>query len=264
MGRTLGGVKVQTVSVLAQLRALYEVEGVWPRFQAYIDLMVRGPEPLPLGTFSPMGQRQPRYLDALLSLEAERGAEVAAREAAADLAGVPLGCRIMLVVVDEPRNGWTQRWLTDAGWRFSDRADHISGAPTDSRWVTVQLWTDVEPTATYVRREVRAALYRAAHRWRFGSGHTLDDHLRQEGRALAFAGERWALDPDERAYTAQVLAPLRQSAHYPTQFAALYGDEIARAVGYPPLGLSDHAGFALAVAEATGDPVAALEARMEA
>ncbi len=262
-GRTLSGMKVQVVPILAQLRALYDVQGVWPRYLAYKALMLEGPELLPLGAFSPMGQRQPAYLNTLLGLGAERVAEGAALEVAGELDAVTLGCRVLLVVTDEPRNGWTQRWLTDAEWRFAQRRDVVPGAPAEPRWVTVQLWTDVEPTAAYVRQEVRAALYRAAHQQRFGRVRTLRDMLRQEGRALAFAGDIRLLDREELTYTGEVLTPLLDSTHYPTQFAAMYGDEIARAVGYPPLGLARLAGFALAVAEA-GDPRAALRARMNA
>jgi hypothetical protein len=35
----------------------------------------------------------------------------------------------------------------------------------------------------------------------------------------------------------------------PTLVAALYGDDAARACGYPPLGLSANAGFDLALAQ---------------
>ena len=228
--------------VLRELRALYDIEGVWPRFQAYVKLLSGGPELLPIGQFSPMGQRQPGYLDALLELGAENLGHEAARGAAAQLDAVNAHLRLMLVVVDEPRNGWTQRDLTDASWRFA--------AEEGDGWVTVQLWTDVPPTADYVRRETWASLYRAAHRRVFGLPGTLTEMLAQEGRAAAFAGEEPQLDAEELAYTREVIAPHLNSDHFPTCFAALYGDAAARRVGYPPHGLSERAGFALGLADA--------------
>lgn len=54
-----------------------------------------------------------------------------------------------------------------------------------------------------------------------------------------------SLEPADLAYTREVLAPLMGASDRPTVMACLYGDEAARAVGYPPQGLSDWAGFAL-------------------
>jgi hypothetical protein len=48
----------------------------------------------------------------------------------------------------------------------------------------------------------------------------------------------------------EVIQPHLDLEHYPTQFACLFGDEAAKAVGYPPLGLSARAGFAVALEKA--------------
>jgi hypothetical protein len=58
------------------------------------------------------------------------------------------------------------------------------------------------------------------------------------------------LDDVDLAYTAQVIKPHLDTTDYPTLFACLYGDGAANSVGYPPLGLSERAGFALALEEA--------------
>jgi len=102
--------------ILAELRALYDVgeRNTLERFWAYKRLMVDGAEPLPLGDFSPMGERQPEYLEELLTLGAEQQAAEVARQIEAELGSVPIHLRLMLVVADQPRNSWTQRWLTDA------------------------------------------------------------------------------------------------------------------------------------------------------
>lgn len=240
-------------SVLRELRALYDVGGQsnMERYRAYKALMVDGTELLPLGDFSPMGRRQPAYLDALLALDAEGLAAEYAREVDAELEAVQADFRVMLVVADQPSNGWTQRWLTDAAWRFGPEKPQQAA---EGRWVTVQLWTHVPPTPAYLRSQLRGAVKRAVWRVCHGPPVTLEQHLAQEGAALKFggglfAGEPLSLDADELTYTRQVLAPLLQSDHWPTIFGALYGDEAAREVGFPPLGLGRWAGFGAAVAD---------------
>ncbi len=240
--------------ILHELRGLYDVSDLYSmeRFLAYTTLASGGPELLPLGDFSPMGQRQPEYLDALLALNAEGLTAEYAREIETELDGVQAEFRLILVVVDQPGNGWTQRWLTDAAWRFGP--EKVPQQTPHRRWVTVQLWTHVPPTPAYLRSQLRGAVMRAVWRVHHGLPVTLSDHLAQEGAALKFggglsAGEPLTLDPDELSYTRQVLAPLLGSDHWPTIFAALYGDGAAREVGFAPLGLSSLAGLGLATWE---------------
>jgi len=247
--------KVSLTPILKSLRDIYDVEGVMPRFQAYRSLMLGTTlgEPLPLGVFSPMGKRQPDFLDDLIALGAERIATEAALEVSTKLSSVADHYRLILVVVDVGRNGWTERYLTDAEWRFFDKYNDM---PKDAssvgfdRWITVQLWTDEEPTATYIQRETQAAIYRTAHLRQFSQPKTLEEMIRQEGRARAFAGYAPELDPDDIAYSREVIEPYRDSADYATCFTALYGDDIARAVGYQALGLSTQAGFNVGLVDA--------------
>jgi hypothetical protein len=101
-----------------------------------------------------------------------------------------------------------------------------------------------------VREETLASVYRAAHASRFGWPSSLGDRLLQETRALGFARARGPLLPDDDlAYSREVLAPHLGSSQSSVVFAGLYGDDAARTVGYPPLGLSPWAGLALARAD---------------
>ncbi|HEY1013934.1 MAG TPA: hypothetical protein VGE07_14580, partial [Herpetosiphonaceae bacterium] len=94
-------------------------------------------------------------------------------------------------------------------------------------------------------------LFRAAHVLRHGPARTLRQLLAQEGAALAAAGcSSPALDDEDLAYTAAVLEPLLERDDHPTLLACLLGDAAARALGYPPQGLSDGAGLALALHQA--------------
>lgn len=244
--------RLTVYSILRELRALYEVGELYSveRFRAYTTLASGGPELLPLGDFSPMGQRQPEYLDALLAVDAEGLATEYAHEIEIELEAVQAEFRLILVVADQPGNGWTQRWLTDAAWRFGP--EKVPQQASEHRWITVQLWTNASPTPVYLRSQVRGAVMRAVWRIRYGPPVTLVDHLAQEGAALRsggglFAGEPLSLEQGELSYTRQALAPLLGSDHWPTIFAALYGDEAAREVGFPPLGLSALAGLGLAI-----------------
>ncbi len=67
-------------------------------------------------------------------------------------------------------------------------------------------------------------------------------------QALRMAGSTApTLDPDDLAYTHEVLASYLDKIDQPTLIAALYGDAAAHQLGYPPLGLSPRAGLALAL-----------------
>jgi hypothetical protein len=253
---TLENMKVTLEPILRDCRAIYDLSEVMDRYWTYVRLVNESKgEFLPLGAFSPMGRRQADYLDALIAMNAEGYAARVCQEVCAELESNAV-FRVMLVVVDEPRNGWTQRFLTDADWRFSSKTDQLPkmAAPNGfDRWVSVQLWTtefngtDRTPTLEYVRQETRAALYRALYRREFGVPETLEAMMSQEGAVMSFSGEKIQLEPDDLEFTRNILEPLSQSRDYPTNFAAMYGDEPAKSVGYAPLGLSSRAGFALAL-----------------
>lgn len=243
--------KVSLVPVLESLRSIYNAEGVMPRFEAYTNLMTAGQEVLPLGAFSPMGRAQPRYLDQLLDMNAESIAEKAAEQATKSLQGLDDRFKLALVVVDAPNghNTWTDRYVTDAEWRLETKYDAVplNNNRDFDRWITVQLWTDQDPpTPRYIQQETLASIYRATHQTHVLGGApptTLQDMLYQEGRSLAFANRSVAMEPDDLEYSKQVLRDLLHSDHYPTCFAAMYGDVAANQVGYSSLGLSSMAGF---------------------
>ena len=208
-----------------------------------------------------MGERQAGYLDRLIAMGAEGLAQAAADEVAEAFADFADSFRLMLVVADVPRNGWTQRHLTDAEWRFTlnDTLPKSVTMGGFDRWVSVLLWTDTEATETYVKREVRGALYRALHVRYLGLARTLSEMMRQEGRVLAYAGYTPKLGAEELEYTRAVLAPYLQSTDFPVCFAVLYGDDASRRVGYGPLGLAENAGFQLALHDALAEDAHAPE-----
>lgn len=116
--------------------------------------------------------------------------------------------------------------------------------------VVVPCWASETYTPERIRQLTRAGLFSFAYLYQHGAPRTLREIMALDGQARAFAGERPVLDQEELDYTAQVIAPHMESESFPIQFACLFGDEPARAVGYAPLGLSAYAGWDLALAMA--------------
>jgi hypothetical protein len=199
----------------------------------------------PLVAMNPMGKEHcAAHVEALLALDAEGVVARATAEAVRRLPGVSGAFRVGLVIPRRPG-----RWLDEQAPRRGERwLEHER--VIERGWLVVGSWTGEEPSAELVRRNTLEVVYRTAHVLRHGPSRTLGAVMSQEGRAMAFGSRTPWLEPDDLEYTHEVLFPHRGSGHFPTIAAALQGDEAARAVGHPPLGLSARAGLALALAEA--------------
>jgi hypothetical protein len=240
------------VRLLAVQRDLYRLPRGMERFREYLRTMVSagsGDLELPLVAMNPMGKEHvPAMLDRLLDMDADAVGEAAVTSASARLTGVPGRFRVGLVVADDLKGGWTNRWASEFSHRFESAALHRRG------WVVGLLWTsEPDPTETAVGEEVLTAIYRAAHVQTHGAPATLSQMLDQEGATMALAGCRAPiLEPDDLAYTRAVITPLLDRSDRATVVPCLFGDEAAHALGYPPQGLSHRAGLALALHDARG------------
>ena len=148
-------------------------------------------------------------------------------------------------LADDVAGGWTQRSLTDLHHRFD------LAAALKRRWAVALFWASDAPTAESVRAETLSTVYRSAFARRRGIAGTLQQMMTQEGLAARFAGLRppdWS--PSEQARVRAAIEPYRQRTETPITFACFYGDEAAREVGYPALGLPANAGLGLAILEA--------------
>lgn len=250
--------RIEHVPLLQIERDLHDIPRGWERFHEYIHTLTGGTGEivLPIGSMNPMGKEHvARLLDALLALGAEVVATEAAAEAQERLDSVPGEFKLGLVVCDDAQGGWTNRYFTETNTRFGMLSLLKRG------WIAPLCWTSEAPSREQVRGAVLAEAYRAAHTLVHGEPVTLTEMMAQEGSAAAFAGLRQAqLDPEELEYSREVLRPYRDTTNFPIAFACLYGDEIAVSVGYPGLGLSPRAGYAVALDEALtlGDPVQTL------
>ena len=244
------------VPLLRVQRELYAMPRGMERFREYIKTMTdaeTGDLALPLVAMNPMGKDHvPALIDEYLAMDAEAIAEAAVASAArgasnqaAALAKADRSYRVALVVSDDLKGGWTNRWASE----YSHR---IEGAAITKRgWLVGLLWTSEPASEQHVRDAVLTSIYRAEYLQTHRAPVTLGGMLDQEGHAMWRAGcTTPQLDDDDLAYTRSVVEPLRGATDRATVIACLFGDTAAKALGYPPLGLSDRAGFALALSDA--------------
>lgn len=240
--------KLELVPMLADQRKLYDLPRGWERFRQYLSEMIGGSDDValpPMIAMNPMGKEHvAATYDALLALDAEAIAAEALVYAEERLAHVEGQFRVGLNVSDDVMGGWTNRYAAEM-MRFDGEQLRKRG------WIAVGFWTGDQPSVSGVRDAVLLAVFRMAYAQQHGWPTTLRQMLAQEGAVAASAG---AVEPplpaDELIYTREIITPLLDTTNYPTQFAALWGDEAAAMFGYPALGLSPYAGIALAIHEA--------------
>src|SRR5687768_11111713 len=247
------------VPLLRVQRELYAMPRGMERFREYIKTMTDGQTgdlALPLVAMNPMGKDHvPALIDEYLALGAEEIADEAVRSASALRANSPArnatadregsSYRVALVVSDDLKGGWTNRWASE----YSHRIEYA--AITKRGWLVGVLWTSEPASAQNVREAVLTSIYRAEYLQAHAAPTTLGEMLDQEGYAMARAGcATPQLDDDDLAYTRSVVKPHLGAGDRATVIACLFGDRAAAALGYPPQGLSERAGLALALSNA--------------
>ena len=255
--------KLTFMPLLRVQRELYAMPRGMERFREYLKTMTdaeTGDLALPLVAMNPMGKDHvPALIDEYLALGAEEVAEEAVRSAvavraAAEGAGAKAehSYRVALVVSDDLKGGWTNRWASE----YSHR---IEGAAITKRgWLVGILWTSEPASADRVRDAVLTSIYRADYLQHRRAPRTLGEMLDQEGQAMWRAGcTTPQLDDDDLAFTRSVIEPLRAAVDRATVIACLFGDAAAKALGYPPHGLTDRAGLALALSDARANTLSA-------
>ncbi|HKC86949.1 MAG TPA: hypothetical protein VKG02_13280 [Blastocatellia bacterium] len=241
--------KLEFVPLLQVQRDLHRMPRGWERFRAYLQTLL-DPETkdikLPLSAMNPMGKDHvPALLDQYLAFDADGLAARATAEAESRLPDVEGEFKVALVIVDDAMGGWTNRFSNELTARSGSKPLHKRG------WITGALWTSETPSEQATREETLTAVYRAAHIQQHGFAATLREIMAQEGYAMAMAGcSNPSLDEDDLEYTRAVIAPNLDTKDYPIVITSLFGDVAAAALGYPPLGLSERAGFALALRDA--------------
>jgi hypothetical protein len=253
--------KIEYVSLLPVARKLQAMPRDRARFLKYLEI-IRTPDGKgcalpPLVAMNPMGREHvTALLDDLLAMDADGIAARALAEAVADLADDPGDFKAGLVIADDLRGGWTNRFAYEYGYRFLGAGfpgGEIRLPPSMSGvWIAGVLWSSEPAAEQTVREAILAALYRIVYLQRHGGGRTLREMMAQEGWVMAMAGcTRPVLDEDDLEYTRWVLAPhldcvpdFRMAVEY------LFGDAAGRTLNFTPQGLSPWAGLALALHDA--------------
>jgi hypothetical protein len=253
--------KIELIPTLHIQRELYEMPRDMARFNWYIEQMTRmnaaGEREvvMPINAVNPMGK--PHCLvavNALIALDAEEIAKQAALEAEERLSFVDATARLCINLLDDVGGGWTNRYFSEASFRMgAERSEH---AKQVRNFAVVPCWSSEVYTPERIRQETLVTLYRYAWFAVKDVPKTLKEIMHMNGFAGKFAsspspvrtGEGWG--EGEMAYTHEVIQPHPASTDFALNFACLFGDAAARECGYEPMGLSAHAGFALALAEA--------------
>lgn len=237
--------------LLVLMRDYHRLPRTAERFEAYINMTAGDAQRTadilkpPLVYMNPMGKDHVlEALETWIALEAEALVSATLEDAAQRLELDLPPLKVGLVIVDDLKGGWTNRYFNDAGFRFKLEGVKKTG------WLAIPLWSSEVPSLESLRLEVLESCARVAYFWRRGEPKTLLGMMQQEGYTAAFAGRQLTLGSDDLEYTKAVFEPLLVSQHQPTQMAALYGDAVAVELGYPPLGLSPRAGFELALWQA--------------
>jgi hypothetical protein len=202
----------------------------------------------PLTMMNPMAKdHAAAHLDQLMALDAEGVAAQAISLAGRKLESLPGEYSVALVLADDLRGGWTNRFAAEFSHRFE------SGRWHDRHWIIALFWTSEPPSADGVREAVLTVIYRLAHVLSRGRARTLGERMAQEGYALESANCAGPLlDNDDLAYSREVIAAYLDAQDMRTTIQCLFGDPAAKTLGFPPLGLSRLAGLAVTRADARG------------
>ena len=247
--------QIKHIPLLKIQLELHEKPRNMERFWDYLRTIFGGdvseendmPQLVPLIAMNPMGRTHVNErLAQLLALGAETIAAEAVAEAQerlspafADYTG---DYQHGLVIIDDLGGAWSNRYVLETGRVAAVKLDKY-------RWFSSGIFVSREPSPAMVRQNVLSSILRTLYLDRHGAPKSLRQMMQQEGEVGIFAGIPPQIDADDLAYSREVLQPYLDSEHYPTSIAALFGDEAARAIGYPPLGLSAYAGIAVAIAD---------------
>ena len=233
------------------------------RFWKYIATLKGDADDIvtPIGSLNPMGrEHNAEKVEELIAIDAEGVAREALAECERRLtaAPAPLALRFSLVVSDDLRGSWSNRFTGELGRRLPpDKMDNW----LKRGFIEIPCWVSETWTPAAIRHEVMTTAYRLAYWQTCARPKTLGEVMHQEGLAQRFAGAMPTLPADDLDYSREVIAPYRGAMETASLMAALFGDQAAREFGYEPLGLSPRAGLEVALAEAlngTLQPEAAL------
>lgn len=250
------------IPLLQIQRDLYAIPRSRGRFNHYLRTIFQDDElgmRVPLLAMNPAGKEHVNsLLDQMLALNCDAIGDQAALEASTKLAHVPGVFKIALVIADDLKGGWTNRYADEFTYRFGVGCGSSQGRlePSLPRWLKHfwlfgVLWTSESASSRVAREAILTVAYRVAYLHQHGLPCTLRDMLAQEGHVMAMAGcTEPTLDGEDTDYTREVLRPYLDTDDKRTCMECLFGDAPGRTLGFTPHGLSPWAGLALALHDA--------------
>lgn len=251
-------------------RDLHSIPRGMERFKQYLRTIFGSDEgclALPsLITMNPMGKEHVAILlDELLALRADEMAARTCSELQRELSGDPGDYKIAMVIADDLLGGWTNRYDYEFNIRFPQAARSTASTELPRwlkhYWLTAVLWSSEPVLETTIRETIRSTIYRTIYLRHHGTPKSLRDLMKQEGEVMARAGcTRPMIEPDDIAYTREVIRPVLEASDKRTIIEYLFGDPAGNTLGFTPRGLSLNAGLALALHDAlnnTGTHLAA-------
>lgn len=252
--------RVEFIPLLQCQRDLHGLPRGMERFRAYLRTIANkdgtGLDLPSLVIMNPMGNDHvTALLDELLAIDADGIAARVLEEVGGDLQSEPGDFKAALVIADDLKGGWTNRYATEFTLRFP------SGGPKPEKirppkwtkhfWLNGVLWSSEPVSERAVREAILTALYRAVYLQRNGAARTLREMMAQEGFVMAQAGCAGPeLDEEDIEYTRAVIEPFLDAEDMRTAIERLFGDTPARTLNFTPRGLSPWAGMALALHDA--------------
>jgi hypothetical protein len=166
---------LEYVPLLQVQRDLYALPRDRTRFDAYLATMrdsATGDLALPLVAMNPMAKEHvPALLDRYLAADTDGKAGRAVTAHQPSVADVPGSFRVCLVISDDLKGGWTNRYASEFSHRFESRAILKRG------WIVGLLWTSEPATAEAAVFEALVSLHRAAWFGLHGYPRSLRDLL---------------------------------------------------------------------------------------
>jgi hypothetical protein len=249
---------MEFVPLLQIQRDLLNIPRGMERFRAYLATIVNDSgddvDLVPLVVMNPMSREHvAECQETLLAVGAEEVGAQAVADFEARCPFIQSNHKVGIVVVDDIAGGWTNRPSVEAWARIGALPKHDRG------WVGIGWWVSEPSDRQRLYEQTLAALYRHFYKVRYGTPVTVRQGIRQEGFAAKFAGIHPTLEPDDLAYSQEILMPYLDNDHFPTVIACLLGDNAATTMGYPPIGLSPNAGIEVGIMEAWAEDTTAPE-----
>jgi hypothetical protein len=245
-------------SLFEEMRRIYQMPRDMGRFHDYLATMIDANEVdlayPPLVLINPMAREHLlEYVESLIAMGADEIVQAAIRECSAEVRDIPDSFSMSLVVMDDLKGGWTNRYSYELNGRRMPNPRDLPPRQRARFWVTGVLWSSEPPQAAAVRRAALQSIYRTYYVLKQGTARTLREILRQDGWVMRKAGYEFPpLDAETRSRTREVLGLCGDCDDTGTLIECLFGAEAAKTLGYSGWGLAPWAGIALAIEDSPG------------